>query len=322
VLLCYLVGRSVWGEKSLRIALLFLVSVNFASLMPLTTGGNGTIEAVVPVILKAAGAPPYLALAMVLMQHAGQYTFTTIAGGIFYFAGGFHRTLLARGKSAAHRHVLPTKTAIVLEETRSNLVQLSESIGLKPAPQGEIQLSIVIPAYNEQARLPRTVLETIHCCTTRNIEFELIIADDGSRDETLAIARLFEQSDIRIHALACPHMGKGTAVRMGMLNAKGRFVLFMDADGATPLDEVPKLLGAIEDGHDLAIGSRLAQHPGEVEVETSFLRRFIGRGFAFFVNLFALGGIAGTQYGFKVFSREAAAAIFSRQRTASFTFDV
>ena len=185
---------------------------------------------------------------------------------------------------------------------------------LKPAPKGEVELSIVIPAYNEQARLPRTVLETIRWCTSQNLDFELIIADDGSRDETPALACLFEESDMRIRALACPHLGKGAAVRMGVLNAKGRFILFMDADGATPLNEILKLLSALEEGHDLAIGSRVVQHPGEVEVKTSFHRRLIGRVFAFFVNLFAIEGVADTQCGFKMFRREAARAIFSRRK--------
>jgi dolichyl-phosphate beta-glucosyltransferase len=202
------------------------------------------------------------------------------------------------------------------------LGQLGESVELKPAPRGEVLLSIVIPAYNEQARLPRTVLETIRWCTARKLEFELIIADDGSRDETLALGRLFEESDGRIRSLACPHMGKGATVRMGMLNAKGRFVLFMDADGATPLNEISKLLAAVERDHDVAIGSRVAQHPGEVEVKTSLHRRLIGRIFAFFVNLLAIEGIADTQCGFKMFRREAAKAVFSRQKTGGFAFDV
>ena len=141
-------------------------------------------------------------------------------------------------------------------------------------------------------------------------------------DDTLAIARLFEESDVRVRALACPHLGKGAAVRMGMLNAKGRFVLFMDADGATPLSQIPKLLAAVEEGHDVAIGSRGVGEPGEFEVKRSLPRHLISRTFAFFVKLFALGGIADTQCGFKIFRREAAAAIFSQQKTAGFAFDV
>jgi len=208
-----------------------------------------------------------------------------------------------------------------IEETRSQLVRIGALVK-KPAPRDEIQLSIVIPAYNEQERLPQTVVETVHWCTIRGLDFELIIVDDGSRDGTLALGRLFEETDRRIRVFACPHIGKGAAVRMGMLNTHGRFVLFMDADGATPLNEVPKLLAAIEAGSDVAIGSRVAQCSEEVEVKASLHRRFIGRAFSCLVSLLAFEGIADTQCGFKLFRREAAAAIFSRQKTVGFAFDV
>jgi dolichyl-phosphate beta-glucosyltransferase len=117
-------------------------------------------------------------------------------------------------------------------------------------------------------------------------------------------------------------MGKGAAVRMGILNARGAVVMFMDADGATPLDEIPKLLTAIENGSDVAIGSRVVQRPGEAEIKTSLHRKLIGRVFAFFVNVMAVEGIADTQCGFKAFRRPAAEAIFSRQKTIGFAFDV
>jgi len=220
--------------------------------------------------------------------------------------------------SGAKLHETPTP---LIEETRSKLVRIGTPVE-KPTPHDEIQLSIVIPAYNEQERLPRTVLETVHWCTITRLDFELIIVDDGSRDGTLALGRLFEETDRRIRVFACPHMGKGAAVRMGMLNAHGRFVLFMDADGATPLNEVPKLLAAIEAGSDVAIGSRVAQSSEQVEIKASLHRRFIGRAFSFLVNLLAFEGIADTQCGFKMFRREAAAAIFSRQKTVGFAFDV
>src|SRR5262249_32817140 len=112
------------------------------------------------------------------------------------------------------------------------------------------------------------------------------------------------------------------AVRMGVLNAKGRYVLFMDADGATPLGELPKLVETLESGYDVVIGSRVARRPGQVEVRTAFHRRSIGRVFACLVNLIAVNGIADTQCGFKLFKREAALAIFSRQKTVGFAFDV
>lgn len=325
---CYFMGTAVWSGMSLRAAVLFLVVVNFASLAPFTIGGIGTIEAIAPLYLISGGVPPSAALAVVLLQHASQYLFTTVTGGVLYFSGGFFRIPLARPKaggasgmrSASKVDTHRAADASVIQETRSSLGQFSES--LRPVRLREIELSIVIPAYNEQARLPRTVLETIKWCSTRNLEFELVIADDGSRDATLAVARLFEENDGRIRALACPHMGKGATVRMGVMNARGRVILFMDADGATPLDEIPKLLAAIESGYDVAIGSRVLQQPGEVEVKTSVHRRLIGRVFAFFVNLFAIEGIADTQCGFKAFRRAASEAIFARQKTVGFAFDV
>ncbi|MGO9305292.1 MAG: lysylphosphatidylglycerol synthase domain-containing protein [Candidatus Korobacteraceae bacterium] len=318
----YFVGQAVWPSLSIRIALGFVVVVNFASIIPFTMGGIGTIEAIAPPFLMSAGVAPNAALAMVLIQHASQFVFTTLTGGIVYLVGGFYRINFSDPKATiASPAVLPPPSPVV-ETARISLDQLGASVELKPPARGEIFLSIVIPAYNEQARLPRTVRETIRWCTTGKIDFELIVADDGSRDETLALARLFEESDARIRTLACPHMGKGATVRLGMLNAKGRFVLFMDADGATPLNEISKLLAVLEQGQDVAIGSRVVQRPGEVEVKTSSLRHFIGRSFSLFANLFAVEGIADTQCGFKMFRREAAAQIFSRQKTLGFAFDV
>jgi dolichyl-phosphate beta-glucosyltransferase len=319
---CYFIGSAVWDGMSVRIALLFLVVVNFASLIPLTIGGIGTIEGIALPFLVSSGIAPYPALAMILLQHASQYAFTTLSGGVLYVAGGFYKIPLSRPKSVAVRPAPPVFAAPVIEEIRSSLGQLSEIVELRPAPRGDIQLSIVIPAFNEQARLPRTVLEAMKWCTTQELSFELIIADDGSRDATLELARLFEESDARIRALLCPHMGKGATVRMGMLNAKGQRVLFMDADGATPMTEIPKLLEAIEAGNDVAIGSRVMQSPGEVQVKTPLYRKVIGRVFAFFVNLFAIEGIGDTQCGFKMFRHDAARAVCSRQKMVGFAFDV
>jgi dolichyl-phosphate beta-glucosyltransferase len=318
----FLVGRAVWPGFNPFVALLFVVVVNFASVIPLTTGGIGTIEAIAPLFLISSGISSHAALAMVLLQHAAQYLFTTVTGGVIYLAAGFYRIPLDNPKLVGEQSPAAELPSQIMEATRNSLGQLAPSFKLKPAPRGGVLLSIVIPAYNEQARLPRTVLETMHWCCMRQLEFELIIADDGSRDQTLALAKMFEENDMRIRSLACPHMGKGATVRMGVLNARGRFVLFMDADGATPLDEIPKLLSALEQGEDVAIGSRVVQQPGETEVTTSWRRRYMGRVFAFFVNLFAVEGIADTQCGFKMFRREAAAAVFGRQKTTGFAFDV
>jgi dolichyl-phosphate beta-glucosyltransferase len=319
----YCFGLAVWRGMTIEIALMFVVAVNFASLIPLSIGGIGPIEAAGPLFLVSSGVPAYpMALAMVLLQHGSQYLFTTASGATFYLTGGFHRISLRHPKNPIRQRSTAAPFSTVVDDTRSVLGEMSSSLGLRPRHPTDVQLSIVIPAYNEQARLPRTVLETISWCTRRALSFELIISDDGSKDQTLALGRLFEETDVRIRTLACPHMGKGAAVRFGMLNARGRQVLFMDADGATPLDEIPKLVNALDQGHDVAIGSRIVQNPGEVEIKTSLHRRLIGRCFALLVNLFAFGGIGDTQCGFKMFRREAALAIFSRQKTSGFAFDV
>jgi hypothetical protein len=110
---------------SVRTALLSLVVVNFASLIPLTMGGIGTIDAAGPLFLISSGVTPHIALAMVLLQHAAQYLFTTISGGIVYLAGGFHRLPLARPKTAAHRRPVPATGLSGVEQTHSSVGQIS-----------------------------------------------------------------------------------------------------------------------------------------------------------------------------------------------------
>jgi len=149
---------------------------------------------------------------------------------------------------------------------------------------------------------------------------EVIVVDDGSADETLALARHFEAAAKCVRVLPRPHAGKGAAVRAGMLAAEGRYVLFMDADGATPLTEIPRLMARMNH-YDIAIGSRAAESP-DVVVTTSLLRKGIGRVFASLVNVLTLSGVKDTQCGFKLFRREVVGPIFSRQTIDGFAFDV
>ena len=118
-------------------------------------------------------------------------------------------------------------------------------------------LSIVIPAYNEEPRLGATVRGAVDFFRSEGRAFELIVVDDGSRDGTSALARRLcdEMPEVRLIRLAANH-GKGYAVRTGVVNARGRAVLFADADGATPFAEIERLEAALEAGADVAIGSR------------------------------------------------------------------
>ncbi len=183
-------------------------------------------------------------------------------------------------------------------------------------------LSIVIPAYNEQWRLPTTLIDIIDFIDENKIDAEVIVVDDGSKDETCEVVRKFERIRPCLRLLRIPkNTGKGHAVRSGVLNAYGKIVLFTDADGSTPISELRRLKQAIDNGADIAIGSR-ALISNETKVSTLPHRKYLGRMFNLFVNLFVLPSIADTQCGFKMFTRNAAHFVFERQKSRGFSFDV
>ncbi len=323
----YMIANSVFHGISLKICMLFLSVTNFASLFPFTVGGIGAIEGATTVFLVGAGIPANPALAMVIIQHLLQFGLTTILGGIYYFTEGYYKIPIFQPsdkKQAMRQNVLQDdERRRVFDDTRKRLECLSSDMEVQLLPQKQgIYLSIVIPAYNEQRRLPRTVLETIEWCKKNLESYEIIISDDGSSDETLNLSRLFAKQIPEVRFITNCHLGKGATVRLGMLNASGKYVLFMDADGATPLDEIPKLIAKADKGADVVIGSRISQQDNDVQVVTSIHRKIIGRIFAALVNIFAISGFADTQCGFKLFRRERLRDIFLRQKINGFAFDV
>ena len=183
-------------------------------------------------------------------------------------------------------------------------------------------LSIVIPAYNEESRIAPTVRDIVTYCRARARAFELILVDDGSRDGTSGVGRLLCQEfpELRLIRLAANH-GKGYAVRTGVINAIGRTVLFADADGATPIREIERLETALEGGADVSVGSRALRAEG-VEVHAKAYRHFIGRTFHYLVERLADAGVKDTQCGFKLFRASVAQDLFSRMRMNGFSFDV
>ena len=183
-------------------------------------------------------------------------------------------------------------------------------------------LSIVIPAYNEESRIAPTVRDIVSYCRARGRAFELILVDDGSRDETTAVGRVLSRDfpEVRLIRLAANH-GKGYAVRTGVVNAIGELVLFADADGATPIQEVERLESALESGADVAVGSRALRAEG-VRVHAKLYRHLIGRTFHLLVEWLADGGVKDTQCGFKLFRSAVAQDLFSRMRMNGFSFDV
>jgi dolichyl-phosphate beta-glucosyltransferase len=187
---------------------------------------------------------------------------------------------------------------------------------------GTLDLSVVIPAYNEESRIGPTIRDIVDYCRTRGRTFELIVVDDGSRDGTSSLARSLaeELPELKLIRLAANH-GKGYAVRTGVVNALGRTVLFTDADGATPIREVERLEAAIGDGADVAVGSRALRAQG-VQVEAKMYRHVIGRTFHRLVERLADAGVKDTQCGFKLFRASVAQDLFSRMRMNGFSFDV
>jgi dolichyl-phosphate beta-glucosyltransferase len=180
-------------------------------------------------------------------------------------------------------------------------------------------LSVVIPAYNEALRLPSTLSRVQKHLSTRSEEHEIVVVDDGSTDATAEVARAAGNA-VRILRHQ-PNRGKGYAVRRGMLAATGERRLMTDADLSTPIEELASLEAALDQGFDLAIGSR-AVAGAKIEVRQPAYREAMGRLFNVLVQTLLLPGLSDTQCGFKLFTARAAEAAFSPCHLDGFSFDV
>lgn len=183
-------------------------------------------------------------------------------------------------------------------------------------------LSVVVPAYNEEERLPRTLARLHEYYSQQAYPFDVTVVSDGSADGTRKLVEEFAATHPNFRVIEYhPNQGKGYAVRKGMLEAPGELVLFCDADLATPQEETEKLLARMNLGADVAIGSRPLKE-SHLEVRQPFYREFLGRSFNKFVQLMAVPGIDDTQCGFKLFTRKAAQDVFLRCKFNGFSFDV
>jgi putative flippase GtrA len=183
-------------------------------------------------------------------------------------------------------------------------------------------LSIVIPAYNEEGRLGETLRQDIAYLSERDVQWEIIVVDDGSDDQTAMIAqRCVNQSGGSVRLLRLPrNRGKGAAVQLGVMNAVGRYIIIADADNATPIEEVGRFLPEAKES-EILIGSRYLES-ANIEQRQSKWRVRIGRVGNLLIRVFLIDGIADTQCGFKLFPAAIAKELFSKQRIDRWGFDM
>lgn len=185
-----------------------------------------------------------------------------------------------------------------------------------------MDLSIIIPAYNEERRLGGSLHAILAYLARQPYSSEIIVVDDGSQDATTQVAASFSGHQPKVQLLRNGrNRGKGYSVRKGFLRAKGKYLLFSDADLSTPIEEVERLVACLRDGYDIAVGSR-ALAESRIEVRQPWYRQNMGRLFNVLVQALILRGIQDTQCGFKCFRREAAVEICRRMRCERFAFDV
>ncbi len=184
-----------------------------------------------------------------------------------------------------------------------------------------VQYSIILPAYNESARIRPGLEKALAFVREQRWSAEIIVVDDGSKDDTAEIVRQLMVNAPELRLLENPgNRGKGYSVRNGMLNAHGDILMFSDADFSSPIYESIKLIKAIEDGADVAFGSRWLLAETQTRRQ-SLLRQFVGRAYNLLLRLLLGLPYKDTQCGFKAFTRKAAEVIFTRQQIERWGFD-
>ena len=181
-------------------------------------------------------------------------------------------------------------------------------------------LSIIIPAYNEEKRLPNTLERVERFLQTQNYPYEVIVVENGSTDRTLGVAQEFSDGRPAFQAIHLDESGKGRAVRRGMLAARGQFRFMCDADLSMPIEELPRFLPPNFPDADIVIASREA--PGAVRYNEPEHRHVGGRLINWAIRLLALPGLQDTQCGFKIFRGEVAEDLFARQLSVGWSFDI
>lgn len=180
-------------------------------------------------------------------------------------------------------------------------------------------LSIIIPAHNEERRLPNSLHQITGWMQTIPLDIEIIIVENGSQDRTTDIAESYAHRFDNVRVLHSTK-GKGAAVREGMMQGRGEYLIICDSDLSMPIAEVENFLPPRVEGYDVVIGSR--EYPGAVRYNEPHYRHVMGRIFNFIVQIIAIRGFYDTQCGFKLFRREVAHHLFAIQTITGWTFDV
>lgn len=184
----------------------------------------------------------------------------------------------------------------------------------------EIYLSLVIPAHNEEARLPTTLQQVFDFLAAQPYPAEVLVVENASHDRTVQVAQEFAGRYPQLKVMQCPQRGKGLAVRMGMLAARGEYRFMCDADLSMPVAEISRFLPPALSGVDIAIASREA--PGAVRYHEPQYRHLVGRVYNGLIRLLALPGLQDTQCGFKCFRGAVTEELFTRQTLGGWSFDV
>lgn len=196
--------------------------------------------------------------------------------------------------------------------------------GTGSAVQAGPRLSVIIPAYNEERRLPRTLVEVVRYLARQRYRSEVIVVDDGSTDRTADVVHRATSESVPVRLVQHPdrrNHGKGAAVRRGILAASGQYRLFMDADNSTTIDQVERLWPHFDEGYDVVIGSRDVKG-AVVAVHQARVKELAGDFGNLLVRMLAVPGISDTQAGFKAFTERVVTDIFPSLVVDRWGFDI
>lgn len=186
-----------------------------------------------------------------------------------------------------------------------------------------MKLSVVIPAYNEEQRIAKTLTDIDSYLEKQSYDYEIVVVVNGTKDHTFDVVKQLESTSVqKAVAVNLPEGGKGNAVKRGILeNTTGDIVMFMDADNATPISEIAKFLPFFEQGYDVVIGSREVD-PELMKEKQTLKRQILGKMSHLLIRIVLLPGIYDTQLGFKAFKKEPAVEIFKRVSILGWAFDM